>query len=311
MSEELALKKVMVILSSYNGAKFIKEQINSILNQKGVNVSLLVRDDGSVDETYEIIQEYERNNQNVQAFKGENLGFANSFFEAMKLAGSGYDYYALSDQDDVWENDKLSCAVEKLENTNGKYRLYASGLKVVDENLNFQYMHHFDKIRLNYGSALSRQRLAGCTMVFNMNLYDLCATFNMKKNNIGTMSHDGLIYYTCLLCGGDVIFDKEGKILYRRHRETVTENGKGIIKKARTVLNIFGKCRGLRYNQTVRLYETYHAEMSEDMRDFTTEILSYKKSIRNTYRLFVDRRINCGILIADIINHIAVLARCY
>ena len=77
------------------------------------------------------------------------------------------------------------------------------------------------------------------------------------------------------------------------------------------MLNIFGKCRGLRYNQTVRLYETYHAEMSEDMRDFTTEILSYKKSIRNTYRLFVDRRINCGILIADIINHIAVLARCY
>lgn len=311
MSEELILKKIMVILSSYNGAKFIKEQIDSILNQKGVNVFLLIRDDGSIDETYEIIQEYEKNNRNVQVFKGENLGFAKSFFEAMKLAGSGYDYYAFSDQDDIWEDDKLSYAVKKLETVNGKYKLYASGLKVVDENLNFQYMHQFDKIRLNYGSALSRQRLAGCTMVFNMNLYDLCVKFDMRNNSLGTMSHDGLIYYTCLLCGGNVVFDKEGKILYRRHRETVTENGKGIIKKANTVLNIFGKCRGLRYSQTARLYKTYHDEMSDDMRNLTNEILAYKKSIRNTYRLFMDRRINCGILIADVINHIAILTRCY
>lgn len=305
------MKSVVVIMSSYNGEKFIAEQIESILKQKNVDVSLVIRDDGSTDKTFEIENKYAKNNKNIKVIKSNNVGFAKSFFEAMKLAGDGYDYYAFSDQDDVWENDKLIHAIDILEKRGERYRLYASGLKVVNENLEYQYMHSFDKIKIDYGSALSRQRLAGCTMVFNKQLYNLCVTFDMGNNKVGTMSHDGLVYYTCLLCGGKVYFDKEGKILYRRHSGTVTENGKGLMKKIGTVMNIFGKCKGLRYEQTRRLYKAYENELNQDTKPFVEEILNYKNSLTHMLKLFFDARINCGIAIADIVNHIAILMKCY
>lgn len=103
-------KSVQVVMSTYNGEKYLKEQIDSILSQEGVDVRLYIRDDGSSDRTTDILASYQEH-KNVKIEKGNNLGFAKSFLTALDECDEA-DYYAFSDQDDVWEKDKLSTAIE-------------------------------------------------------------------------------------------------------------------------------------------------------------------------------------------------------
>ena len=105
-------KKVAVIMSTYNGEKFIREQLDSILNQTYKNIEIVVRDDGSSDGTVAIIKEYMQKYPNIVLHEGENLGFIKSFFELLNLADA--DYYSYADQDDVWLENKIELAVNSL-----------------------------------------------------------------------------------------------------------------------------------------------------------------------------------------------------
>lgn len=106
---------VQVLLSTYNGETYLEEQIESILNQKDVNVRLLVRDDGSMDGTNDILRMYAKTHENVFYYRGENSGVVASFFRLFETSDPDVDFYALADQDDVWEPDKLITAVRQLE----------------------------------------------------------------------------------------------------------------------------------------------------------------------------------------------------
>ena len=106
---------VQVLLSTYNGEAYLKEQLDSILNQKNVAVKLFVRDDGSSDGTVDILRAYAALHDNICYLCGENCGVVASFFRLFELSDPDVDFYALSDQDDVWDEDKLSIACQKLE----------------------------------------------------------------------------------------------------------------------------------------------------------------------------------------------------
>lgn len=106
---------VQVLLSTYNGETYLEEQIESILNQKDVNVRLLVRDDGSIDGTADILRMYATTCENVFYYRGENSGVVASYFRLFETSDSDVDFYALADQDDVWEPDKLITACKQLE----------------------------------------------------------------------------------------------------------------------------------------------------------------------------------------------------
>lgn len=93
--------KVIVLMSTYNGEKYLKEQIDSILNQVKVEVFLMIRDDGSSDNTIAILKEYERQNRNIKIIKGKNIGVGNSFMQLLYNSAEA-EYYAFADQDDVW-----------------------------------------------------------------------------------------------------------------------------------------------------------------------------------------------------------------
>lgn len=106
---------VQVLLSTYNGETYLKQQLDSILNQKNVAVKLFVRDDGSSDGTVDILRAYAALHDNICYLCGENCGVVASFFRLFELSDPDVDFYALSDQDDVWDEDKLSIACQKLE----------------------------------------------------------------------------------------------------------------------------------------------------------------------------------------------------
>lgn len=304
---------VAVVLSSFNGEKFISAQIDSILKQEGVDVTLLIRDDGSTDRTVEIVEKFVANYKNIKLIKGNNIGFAASFLQGIKELTSTYDFYAFSDQDDIWMKDKLLIAINGLNgiDSNSKCLLYASGLHVVDENLNFLYEHTFKGIKISMGSALSRQRLAGCTMVFNYKLYELISKIDVSCIKKCKLSHDGLVYFSCLMCGGQVKFEPYGRIMYRRHDGTVTENGKGLIKKIQTIFRIFGKDKAIRREQLQMLVSICDTQISEESRKLANLILEYPQSFRKKMRLIWGHDINCGIAIVDLVNKIAILFGSY
>lgn len=154
-------KSVQVVMSTYNGEKYLKEQIDSILSQEGVDVRLYIRDDGSSDRTTDILASYQEH-KNVKIEKGNNLGFAKSFLTALDECDEA-DYYAFSDQDDVWEKDKLSTAIEILEEeSQSTPLLYCSALQRVDENLN---PLHVQSYHIQYQTIL---RNSGAQFIQNL-----------------------------------------------------------------------------------------------------------------------------------------------
>ena len=162
------MDKVQVLLSTYNGEKYIKEQIESILNQKEVEIALLIRDDGSTDKTIQILEELAMNNENITVYKDENLGPARSFMDLIEKSDE-YDYYAFSDQDDVWKPKKLISAINKLKEYNNTPALYMSALEIVDTNLKYI---ETKKVEGNFTleGEIIKNFATGCTQVFNKNL---------------------------------------------------------------------------------------------------------------------------------------------
>ncbi len=106
------MNKILVLMSTYNGEKYVDLQVKSVLNQKQVSVKLYIRDDGSKDKTVDIIKSFK--DDRITIFEGRNKGARDSFFESIESAPLDFDYYAFCDQDDYWEDDKLFCAVYKL-----------------------------------------------------------------------------------------------------------------------------------------------------------------------------------------------------
>ena len=130
--------KVAVMMASYNGEKYIGCQIDSILNQTYDNIELYVRDDGSTDGTRDILADYAAKHANVHVILGEkNLGYPGCFYALTDRTDIEADYYAFSDQDDMWYEDKIARAVEVLEGQEQSGVLsYYAGYDICDGELN-------------------------------------------------------------------------------------------------------------------------------------------------------------------------------
>lgn len=209
--------KVAVLMSTYNGERFLRQQIESILNQSGdFQLDLWVRDDGSQDETCAILQEYADQGK-LHWCTGENLKPARSFLKLVQQVW-GYDYYAFSDQDDVWHSDKLSRGVQKLQTVTGP-AVYCANARLVDAELNDLgrdvYMRplHTDFYSVTCGAGI-----LGCTMVFNDETARLIREKPMPEK---FRMHDCYMSIVCTLHDGVVFYDPEVCMDYRQHGNNV------------------------------------------------------------------------------------------
>ena len=142
------------MMSTYNGEKYLKEQLDSILNQECVDVNLLIRDDGSSDNTIEIIESYQIEYPNITLIKGKNEGVIASFMDVLFVAPE-CSYYAFADQDDVWLPEKISITLAMMQSYEKVYGshnpvLVHTDLYVVDESLHRVYDSLFDMQNMNY-----------------------------------------------------------------------------------------------------------------------------------------------------------------
>lgn len=161
---------VNILMSTYNGEKYLREQIDSIMNQTDVNIILTIRDDGSSDGTIQIIEEAKNSYPDkIVLFIGENVGYRKSFLELLKLSQDS-DYYGFADQDDVWLPEKCTKAIKCLKKNNSLVGLYASSLTITDEKLDVKYKKDISDMPNCIQGYFARTRLSGCTYVFTKEL---------------------------------------------------------------------------------------------------------------------------------------------
>lgn len=175
------MKSVLVLMSTYNGEKYLREQLDSIFYQKNVEVKVLVRDDGSKDGTINILDEYSKYNH-LFYIKSENINWMHSFWVLVNMA-NGFDYYAFSDQDDIWDEDKLFRAVLKLEKYGNTPVIYCANQRIVDKDMNI-LTHTEDTVDISNFTILDflvhGNVFRGCTEVWNIALQQYVLTKNKR-----------------------------------------------------------------------------------------------------------------------------------
>lgn len=280
------MKKVQVLLSSYNGEKYIVDQLDSILRQTDVEVHCYIRDDGSTDNTLDILHKYQNNNKNIKVIKGVNIGYKASFMQLLEMSDE-FEYYAFSDQDDIWMPNKLISAIKKIENSNKNVAsLYCSNCTVVDESLNYiRNLHDNENIIPHKGKALVQGFAHGCTMVLNKKARDLV----LKHPYKGDQPHDFWIPLLMIYLG-QVIYDKNSYILYRQHTNNVFGSQKHWTRLVRHGINKFDKKKNIS-NTIKELLIGYSEYIFLDDRLMLEEICNYDKALKSKIRLLLNANI--------------------
>lgn len=250
-------------MSTYNGEKFLREQIDSILQQKDVDIVLYIRDDGSQDNTIHIIEEYINQGSNIILRKGKNVGFQKSF-AYISHENVEADYYAFADQDDVWKLDKLVHAISMLEIISGPV-LYGGNIIITDAELHydtkwaknhkeFAYMER----RIKNCYALGYNTYA-CSMVWNRELQALVER-HMPKYFV---SHD---VYLTMLAGavGHLLVDGDAKILHRLHSNNTAGIDKNLLKRLKKGYQLYwGKQRRQLSKAAEEIIQVYSNQIIE------------------------------------------------
>lgn len=215
------MKTIKTLLASYNGEKYIEEQIQSILNQEGVLVDLVVNDDLSEDRTVSLVRE-KFPELKVKINTPATGSAANNFLKMITEIDFNEDFHfvAFADQDDIWLPQKLSAAVEKLEAENAA--LYCSNLTKWDMQNNSFFLLKKDYPQKKY-DFLFEGGSAGCTYVFTKNLAQQLKAFipTVDSSCWKEFSHDWLVYFFARSRGFKVCIDGNSYIHYRLHNNNV------------------------------------------------------------------------------------------
>ena len=265
-------------MSTYNGERYLSDQIESVLSQQGVDVHLLIRDDGSVDGTIPLIRQFAEMHPTITLIEGKNCGSASSFMCLVREAAStygGYDYYAFCDQDDVWMPNKLCVATQALSDFScSQPCLYLGAYQMVDAALNLIDTRIRPPV-LNLPSGILSNAATGCTMVFNRALLEVVASRNPQN----IIMHDYWVYLVCLATQGSVLYDKTPYIYYRQHGENVI-GGKDdpFLKRWTTRFRkLFIKGDRFKSKLAASLLENYGDRMCKEDRQFLEDVASCRQ----------------------------------
>ncbi len=251
-------KRVLVLLSSYNGQKHIREQIQSIMDQETeYQIDLRIRDDGSTDNTCQIVDEMQLEYPDrIELIRGERTGYNASFFSLINSA-YGYTYYALSDQDDVWLPNKIQAACERLDKENNNSPLlFASTSYLVGDDLK-PYGKTRRKLReFSTYNTIIQNICPGHTQVMNNSLLELV------KGNIDTSRiyvYDSWITNMAVLYG-KVIFSNDSFAYYRQHNANQLGSGVGYIGQLFTSSKRTKSGDGSRYRKQIEYFVDMNKE---------------------------------------------------
>jgi glycosyltransferase involved in cell wall biosynthesis len=221
---------VAILLCTYNGARFLPLQLKSYEAQDFTDWRLYVSDDGSQDATPELLAEFQNKHgtSRVQIRQGPRQGFVANFLSLICDPAVAADYYALSDQDDVWAPDKLSRARRQLDAARADQPvLYCSRTRLIDEQgVEIGLSTYYRK--MHFRNALAQSLASGNTMVLNEGMRRLLM---QARADTKVPAHDWWIYLAITAVGGKIFYDEVPTVSYRMHSRNVIGSNEGAVAK--------------------------------------------------------------------------------
>ena len=274
-------EKVDILLPTYNGEKYLKEQIDSILNQTYKDIRLIISDDGSKDTTIQILKEYEEKDNRIKLYiQPQNLGVVKNIEFLLKQVDN--QYYMLSDQDDVWLPEKIEKALEKIKQE--KADLVFGDLEIVNQKLETMYPSFGDFMLLNkkINKYINSDRLnylyncvTGCTKLAKKETIEKILPLPQKSKYL---IHDHWIGLIASL-NGKVVYISEKYIKYRQH-----ENNQVGTDKISHGFEKLEQVRELFINVKLGVFGTYvenNEKFPKELQKLNSESYEYFKMLEN------------------------------
>lgn len=290
------MEMVLVLMSTYNGENYLRQQIDSLFAQKDVGIDLVVRDDGSKDNTAKIINELRKSHPNIQLFLGSNKGFVGSFSELVDNAcrDTSAKFYAFVDQDDIWYPNKLECAIKKLNSyPNNVPNLFCSNSDIIDSEGN-KTGKLFRNYEPNYtrGNVLMYPLIQGCSMVFNRKALELYCAHQPKISY-----HDRWMYLICHFLG-NVFYEPNPLFGYRVHERNALGPRKeyGFYTQCRRLWNmLFTTQVSEYYRMNQEFYDNFFDVLQEKDKKLFEQYLGYKSNFHNKVSILFSKEFGCPI----------------
>lgn len=269
---------VAILLTTFNGGRFLEEQLNSIAGQTHRDWTLYISDDGSSDATPHIIERFQQRlgSDRVHLFNGPRVGFAQNFLSLVRNSKIEADFFAFSDQDDIWFPDKLERALARLPQVAGKCpAMYCSRTRLVDESGNFIGYSPLFVRTPSFQNALVQSLAGANTMLLNRSARDLLAAV---PSTAPVVSHDWLCYLLVSGCGGQVFYDAQPTIDYRQHGGNVIGSNTGLLDRWLRIRRMLsGTFRDWNQNNLVVLRH-FRSQLTAENRDVLCQFVLARKS---------------------------------
>lgn len=287
---------VVVLLSTYNGKKYIREQIETICNQDYPgHIHIYIRDDGSKDDTVKIlkqikveIEEKYPQTRSMEVRATSNVGPQRSFLKLIKTSPQA-EYYFFADQDDIWDEDKISTAVKKMEDKPEEPTVYCCNYRLSDMDLKILDPGFIKKTpKFTPLKVIFYNEIPGCTMGFNYSLM-----YYLKRVKLhNCMMHDSMAVALATHCGR-VVFDMESKITHRIHADNVVGAGHKKIVWSKWFIEKFNLLlKKDAYDVSEMADQFLKVCSGSRIRNYTEDLellRDFKKSYKNTFRLLRHR----------------------
>jgi rhamnosyltransferase len=221
------MNRCLILLATFNGATFIQEQLESILNQENIDFHILVSDDMSTDNTINLVKKYSSSKITILPNFRRMGSASQNFFRLIRDANvENFDYIAFSDQDDIWLCNKLSNAINYLDNNN--VDAYSSNVMAFWDSGKESLIDKSGKVKLYdylFGSAGP-----GCTYVFKKNLFESFRNQLIIKSELtkSIKLHDWLLYAYARSHNYNWYVDNQISMKYRQHNNNEFGANSGI-----------------------------------------------------------------------------------
>ena len=232
--------QIAIILGFYNGSEYLREQLESIICQTHKKFKIFIFDDFSCKKTIDSeLKSYIKKQSNISIIRRNyNIGYAKNFLYGLKDVGSNFDFYAFSDQDDIWEKNKLENSIKKIESLNSSSSILYCSRTAYFENDSLDEIgsSKLFKKKPQFKNALIQNIAGGNTILMNKKARNLMINSLVSEHYI---SHDWWCYLLISASGGEIIFDPFKSVKYRQHGKNIIGGNQKFKDKIRRFTNFF------------------------------------------------------------------------
>jgi len=281
-------RSVAILMATKNGGAYLKQQLDSIQNQTFKNWRLIVSDDGSTDNTLEVLNSYQSvwGKEKLEIRQGPMFGYAMNFLSLASDPSIKADFFAFCDQDDVWLPPKISVGIESINQLSDSQNLpflYCGRTTYTTESLEPYGQSPLFSFPPSFRNALVQSIAGGNTMIFNGKTKQLLEAAGL----VDIPSHDWWCYLLVSAFGGIVFYDTDPQILYRQHKGALVGENQSLASRLnRLNLMLAGRFRDWS-NKNIAALKSIHTDLTADNKWLLDLFIKMRTAtLRDRIRLF-------------------------